>query len=78
MLETGIGRAFNIALASLPNFTLPADMSPAKIFYQEDLIDPTYDIDAEGYIAVPQTPGLGYPIAEERIARYTVAEQVIT
>jgi O-succinylbenzoate synthase len=77
MLETGIGRAFNIAIASLPNFTLPADMSPAKIFYKEDLIEPTYDIDAEGYIAVSQEPGLGYAIAEDRIERYTVAKQVI-
>lgn len=78
MLETGIGRAFNIALASLPNFTLPADMSPAKIFYQEDLIEPTYDIDAQGYIAVSQEPGLGYPIAEDRIEKYTVNKEVIT
>ncbi len=71
MLESGIGRAFNIAIASLPGFSLPADMSPSSVFYAEDLVDPTYTISADGLIAVPPTPGLGYPVHEDRIARYT-------
>jgi O-succinylbenzoate synthase len=71
MLESGIGRAFNLAVASLPGFTLPADMSPAHVFYAEDLIEPTYEVSAQGTIAVPQEPGLGFAVCEERIARYT-------
>lgn len=70
MLETGIGRGFNLALASLPNFTLPADMSPAKLFYSEDLVDPTYDIRSDGTIAVPAGLGCGFPVQEDRIRRY--------
>jgi len=71
MLETGIGRAFNLALASLPNFTLPADMSPARLFYAEDLVEPTFDVRADGTIEVPRLPGVGFPVREDRIARYT-------
>jgi o-succinylbenzoate synthase len=71
MLETGIGRAFNLALASLPGFTLPADMSPARLFYAEDLVEPTFDVRADGTIEVPRLPGVGFPVQEDRIARYT-------
>jgi O-succinylbenzoate synthase len=73
MLETGIGRAFNLALASLPGFTLPADMSPARLFYAEDLVEPTFDVARDGAIAVPRLPGVGFPVQEDRIARYTTA-----
>lgn len=73
MLESGIGRAFNIALASLSGFSLPADMSPSSIFYKEDIIDPTYVVDASGYIAVPTVPGLGFSVDEKRLKHYTSA-----
>jgi O-succinylbenzoate synthase len=73
MLETGIGRAFNLALASLPGFTLPADMSPARLFYAEDLVEPTFDVARDGTIAVPRLPGVGFPVQEDRIAKYTTA-----
>jgi O-succinylbenzoate synthase len=73
MLETGIGRAFNLALASLPGFTLPADMSPARLFYAEDLVEPTFDVGRDGTIAVPRLPGVGFPVRVDRIARYTTA-----
>jgi o-succinylbenzoate synthase len=73
MLETGIGRGFNLALASLPHFTLPADMSPAKLFYAEDLVEPTFDIRPDGTIAVPDGLGCGFSVAEDRIARYEIA-----
>jgi O-succinylbenzoate synthase len=72
-LESGIGRGFNLALASLPNFTLPADMSPAKLFYAEDLVEPTFDIRPDGTIAVPQELGCGFNVSEDRIAKYTTA-----
>jgi o-succinylbenzoate synthase len=72
-LESGIGRGFNLALASLPNFTLPSDMSPAKLFYAEDLVEPTFDIRLDGTIAVPQELGCGFNVSEDRIAKYTAA-----
>jgi O-succinylbenzoate synthase len=73
MLETGIGRGFNLALASLPNFTLAADMSPAKIFYAEDLVDPTFDIRKDGTIPVPDGLGCGFEVDAGRVERYTAA-----
>jgi o-succinylbenzoate synthase len=72
MLETGIGRAFNLALASLPGFTLHSDMSPARLFYGQDLVDPTFDIRPDGCIAVPARAGNGFPVIEERIAAATI------
>jgi O-succinylbenzoate synthase len=72
-LESGIGRGFNLALASMPHFTLPADMSPAKLFYAEDLVEPTFDIRADGTIAVPRELGCGFSVSEDHIARYTTA-----
>ncbi len=71
MLETGIGRGYNLAISSLPNFTLPADMSPARIFYAEDLVDPTFDIRKDGTIPVPDGLGCGFHVEEGRIERYT-------
>lgn len=73
ILESGIGRGFNLALCSLPNFKLHADMSPARIFFEEDLVDPTYDIRSDGTMAVPAGLGCGFPVQEERIRRYTAA-----
>lgn len=75
LLESGIGRAFNIALSSLPGFTYPADMSPSSIFYKEDLIEPTYEVES-GLINVPNNPGLGFNIDEERIEKYTKSKVV--
>ncbi len=67
-LETGIGRGFNLALAALPGFTLHADMSPARIFYERDLVEPTFDIDLNGRIAVPTRAGNGFPVVADRVA----------
>ena len=72
MLESGIGRAGNLALCSLPGFTQPADMSPAALLYADDLIDPTYLVGADGHIAVPSAPGLGFDVTAERIRERTV------
>ena len=72
LLETGIGRGVNLAVASLPGFTLPADMSPSRLFYREDLVDPTFDIRSNGTIAVPQQPGVGFTVDEDRIRKYEV------
>jgi o-succinylbenzoate synthase len=71
MLETGIGRGFNLALAALPGFCMHADMSPARLFYSQDLVEPTFDVDPDGFIAVPTRPGNGFPVVPERVDYYT-------
>jgi o-succinylbenzoate synthase len=72
MLESGIGRAHNIHLASLPNFSLPGDIAASKRYYQPDLIDPPIDIARDGTIAVPQGPGIGVNIIRDRVDQATL------
>ena len=72
MLESGIGRAHNIHLASLPNFTLPGDIAASKRYYQPDLIDPPIDIAMDGTIAVPTAPGIGVHVMRDRIEKATL------
>jgi len=72
MLETGIGRAHNVALASLPNFQLPGDISASKRYYEQDLVWPPFEITPEGMMAVPQGPGIGVEVDEERLEKVTV------
>jgi O-succinylbenzoate synthase len=72
MLETGIGRAFNIALASKQNFKHAADMSPYQLYYHDDITDPGLVIQKNGSIEVPDKPGLGYEIREDKLKKYTV------
>ena len=72
MLESGIGRAHNIHLASLPNFTLPGDIAASKRYYAPDLIDPPIDIGPDGTIKVPDGPGIGVNIARERVDAATL------
>lgn len=72
MLESGIGRAHNIHLASLPNFSLPGDIAASKRYYEPDLIDPPIEVAADGTIAVPDEPGIGVRIVAERVDRATL------
>ncbi len=72
LLETGIGRAANLALASLPNFVLPADLSASDRYFPEDLIDPPVTLNPDGTITVPQEAGLGFRVVETRVDRHTV------
>ena len=74
MLETGIGRAQNIALSSLPNFKLPGDVSASARYWAEDLIEPEVTVSAEGEIAVPTGVGRGYEVVRERVEAVTVRE----
>ncbi len=67
MLESGIGRAHNIHLASLPNFSLPGDIAASKRYYVPDLIDPPVEVAADGTIAVPEAPGIGVAIDMARV-----------
>lgn len=75
LLETGIGRAANIALSSLPNFLLPGDVSASDRYYHEDLIDPPVTLNPDGTITVPTSSGLGFRVLTERVERYTVRRQ---
>ena len=72
MLESGIGRAHNIHLSTLPNFTLPGDVAASRRYFAPDLIDPEIEVRADGTIAVPRGPGIGVAISKDRIAAATV------
>ncbi|MGQ0733684.1 MAG: o-succinylbenzoate synthase [Acidobacteriota bacterium] len=74
MLETGIGRAHNIHLASLPNFSLPGDIAASKRYYEPDLIDPPIEVAPDGTIAVPDGPGLGVTIVAARVDQATLRQ----
>ena len=67
MLESGVGRLHNIAMASLPNFQMPGDLSASKRYWRQDIIEPPVEVDAEGYVTVPDTVGLGHEVLEDRI-----------
>jgi len=77
MLESGIGRAHNLHLASLPGFVLPADLSASRRYYDQDLIDPEIELRAGGRILVPSGPGIGVHPVEERIAKAALRREVI-
>jgi O-succinylbenzoate synthase len=76
MLETGIGRAHNIAMSSLPGFVLPGDVSASQRYWDEDIIEPEVEVTSKGTIVVPTTPGLGYSVRRKRIEQLTVRQQV--
>jgi O-succinylbenzoate synthase len=72
MLESGVGRAYNVALASLPNFTLPGDLSPSARYWERDLVTPEWTMDAEGMVPVPLSrPGIGVTIDMDRVDALT-------
>lgn len=78
MLESGIGRAYNVALASLPNFTLPGDISPSERYWEQDIVHPEWSMDRDGNIAVPlHRPGLGIEVDRDRIEALTVRSEVV-
>lgn len=73
MLESGIGRAYNVALASLPNFTLPGDLSPSARYWAQDVVTPEWTMDAEGMVQVPLgMSGIGVTVDRKRIESLTV------
>jgi O-succinylbenzoate synthase len=72
MLESGIGRAHNIHLSTLPGFTLPGDVAASRRYFAPDVIDPEIDVRPDGTIAVPSGPGIGVTIVSDRVAAATV------
>jgi O-succinylbenzoate synthase len=74
MLESGVGRAYNVAIASLPNFTLPGDVSPSARYWARDVVSPEWTMD-RGMVRVPlDRPGIGVDVDAGRIASLTVRE----
>ena len=67
MLEAGIGRAHNIALSTLPNFSLPGDVSASKRYWSQDILERPVEVSGRGTIAVPDRPGLGFDLDLDRI-----------
>ena len=78
MLESGIGRAHNIAMATLAGFTLPGDVSASARYWHEDIIDPTVTVTPNGTIQAPDKPGIGFEVNFARIDRATVRSERIT
>ncbi len=75
MLESGIGRAHNIALSTLPNFTLPGDVAGSKRYWEEDIILPEVKVSPQGTIRVPTAPGIGYEPRLDLIDKFTVRKE---
>ena len=77
MLESGIGRAHNIAMSTLENFTLPGDVSASKRYWKEDIIEPAVEVSPQGTIRAPERPGIGYEPKREMIERLSVRTEVL-
>ena len=78
MLESGIGRAHNVALASLPNFSLPGDLSPSARYWERDIVSPEWTMDGDGLVPVPlDGPGIGVAPDIDRMDDLTVRREVL-
>jgi len=75
MLETGVGRAHNVALSTLPNFRLPGDVSASQRYWTEDIVEPEIEVSAHGTIPIKDVPGTGYELRKDLIARLTVESE---
>lgn len=78
MLESGIGRAHNVAFASLPNFSLPGDVSPSARYWTRDIVTPEWTMDREGFVRVPlDKPGLGVTVDRARVDALCVRKETV-
>jgi O-succinylbenzoate synthase len=77
MLETGIGRAHNVALSTLPNFRLPGDVSASQRYWTEDIVDPEIEVSPQGTISVSDKPGTGYDVKKDLVEKLTVRKEII-
>jgi O-succinylbenzoate synthase len=76
MLESGVGRGHNVALASLRNFTLPGDLSPSERYWEQDIVTPEWTMDGDGWIKVPtDRPGIGVEVDRDRVENLTVRRE---
>jgi O-succinylbenzoate synthase len=76
MLETGVGRASNLALACLPGFVLPGDISASERYYTQDITHERFTLNADSTIDVPSAPGLGVTVDQEALERFTLRSEV--
>ncbi len=77
MLETGVGRASNLAIASLPGFTLPGDISASDRYYKQDITHERFTLNDDSTITVPTAPGLGVTVDENRVKQFAMGEVMI-
>lgn len=77
MLETGVGRASNLAIASLPGFTLPGDISASDRYYSRDITNESFTLNADSTINVPAGPGLGVTINDKALQKFTLTKLVL-
>jgi O-succinylbenzoate synthase len=77
MLESGIGRAHNIAISTLANFSLPGDVTASRRYWTEDVIDPEVEVTRQGTIRVPDGPGIGYVPRLDRIEKITARKEIL-
>ncbi len=75
LLESGIGRAHNVAISSLPDFRLPGDISASNRYYAQDIVLPAWSLNADGTITVPREPGIGVEVDEDLLEALTVKKQ---
>lgn len=78
MLETGIGRAHNIAIASLPNYKIPGDISASNRYFRQDIIEPEVKITQHGTILVSRKAGIGYEVRKDKIEQYTISKALFS
>lgn len=78
MLESGVGRAYNVALASRPGFRLPGDLSPSRRYWRRDIVEPEWTMDGDGWMRVPlDRPGLGVEVDRERVEALAVRSETL-
>jgi O-succinylbenzoate synthase len=77
MLESGIGRAHNIALSTLENFVLPGDVSASRRYWQRDIIVPPVEVSPRGTITASEQPGFGHELDLDYIRQITVREETL-
>jgi O-succinylbenzoate synthase len=78
MLESGIGRAHNIALSTLENFSLPGDITASSRYWAEDIIEPEVEVTSQGTIRVPDGPGIGYTPRLDRIESISARKEILS
>ncbi|KOP71930.1 o-succinylbenzoate synthase [Cytobacillus solani] len=76
MLEAGVGRAHNIAIASLSNFIIPGDTSASKRYWAEDIVEPEVTLSKPGTVAVPKEAGIGYSLVQGKVDKYLIDAKV--
>lgn len=77
MLESGIGRAHNIAMATLAGFSLPGDVSASARYWKEDIIEPPVTVSPNGTIPAPEKPGIGFEVSLAKVEKLTVRKELI-